>query len=338
LAVDALLTGRVVQRGDTIQVSADLTNVQDNTEIWGEQYERKSSDIIALQRQIAGDIAEKLRSKLSGTEKQQVTKQGTQNPEAYQLYVKGRYYWTKRTNANIKTAISYFNQAIDKDPGYAQAYAGLADAYSVLSNFGGDPRDVLPKSQAAAEKALELDPTLARPHADLGMLKMTYSWDFSGGETEFRKAIELDPSDATAHQWFAEALAYIGGPISSIRWRPSSVTCRGKFFILTANLTRQLRWRRKPSPTIPRLAQRTWVWQFPTGAGINIRKPSRSLQPQLAWRTTGISSRSPPPWTRAFILVDGRARCARQSKSRWRNANPRRNTLSLTQSLSSMPI
>jgi serine/threonine protein kinase/Tfp pilus assembly protein PilF len=211
LAVDALLTGRVVQRGDTIQVSADLTNVQDNTEIWGEQYERKSSDIIALQRQIAGDIAEKLRSKLSGTEKQQVTKQGTQNPEAYQLYVKGRYYWTKRTNANIKTAISYFNQAIDKDPGYAQAYAGLADAYSVLSNFGGDPRDVLPKSQAAAEKALELDPTLARPHADLGMLKMTYSWDFSGGETEFRKAIELDPSDATAHQWFAEALAYIGG-------------------------------------------------------------------------------------------------------------------------------
>jgi TolB-like protein/Tfp pilus assembly protein PilF len=210
LTVDALLTGRVVQRGDTIQVSAELTNVQDNTEIWGKQYERKSSDIMSLQEQIAGDVAEKLRSKMSGTEKQQVMKQGTQNPEAYQLYVKGRYYWNKRTNADIQTAISYFNQAIDKDPGYALAYAGLADAYGVLSNYGGDPDDVIPKSNAAAEKALELDPTLARPHADLGANKMQY-WDFSGGEAEFRKAFELDPSDATAHQWFGQVLSFIGG-------------------------------------------------------------------------------------------------------------------------------
>jgi TolB-like protein len=121
-----LLTGRMVQHGDKIQVSAELTRVQDNTEIWGEQYERKASSATSspLQQQIAGDIAEKLRSKLTGAEKQQVTKQGTQNPEAYQLYVKGRYYWNKRTNADIKTAISYFNQAIDKDPGYALAYAG----------------------------------------------------------------------------------------------------------------------------------------------------------------------------------------------------------------------
>jgi len=211
LTVDALLTGRVVQRGDTIQVSADLTNVQDNTEIWGEQYERKASDIISLQQQIAGDIADKLRSKLTGAEKQQFTKQGTQNPEAYQLYVKGRYYWNKRTGADIKTAISYFNQAIERDPGYALAYAGLADAYGVLDEYGGDPNDVNPKSNAAAEKALELDPTLARPHADLGYNKMEYNWDFSGGEAEFRKALELDPSDATTHQWFAQNLAYIGG-------------------------------------------------------------------------------------------------------------------------------
>ena len=211
LTVDALLTGRVVQHGDTIQVSADLTNVQDNTEIWGEHYERKSSDIISLQQQIAGDIAGKLRSKMSGAEKQQVTRQGTQNPEAYQLYVKGRYYWNKRTNADIKTAISYFNQAIDKDPGYAMSYAGLADAYSVLSSFGSDSNDVIPKATAAAEKALELDPTLARPHADLGANKVEYNRDFSGGEAEFRKAFELDPSDATAHEWFAEMLAFIGG-------------------------------------------------------------------------------------------------------------------------------
>jgi serine/threonine protein kinase/Tfp pilus assembly protein PilF len=211
LTVDALLTGRVVQRGDTIQVSADLTNVQDNTEIWGEQYERKASDIISLQQQIAGDIAGKLRSKLSGAEKQQVTKQGTQSPEAYQLYVKGRYYWNKRTNADIKTAISYFNQAIDKDPGYALAYAGLADAYGVLPNYGGDPKEFTPKADAAARKALELDPNLAGPHALLASDKAAVDWDFAGGEAEFRKALELDPSDATTHQWYSEMLDGLPG-------------------------------------------------------------------------------------------------------------------------------
>jgi len=211
LSVDALLTVRVVQHGDTIQVGTDLTNVRDNTEIWGQRYERKTSDILSLQEQIASDIAGQLRSRLSGDQKQHVSKQGTQNPEAYQLYVKGRYYWNKRTNADVKTAISYFKQAIDRDPGYALAYAGLADAYSVLSNFGGDPSDVIPKSNAAAEKALELDPTLARPYAVLGANHMQRDWDFSGGEAESRKALELDPSDATAHQWFAESLAFIGG-------------------------------------------------------------------------------------------------------------------------------
>jgi eukaryotic-like serine/threonine-protein kinase len=211
LTVDALLTGRVVQRGDTIQVSADLTSVQDNTEIWGERYERKASDVISLQQQIAGDVADKLRSKLSRAEKQQVTKQGTQNPEAYQLYVKGRYYWNKRTSADLRAAISYFKQAIDKDPGYALAYSGMADAYGVLTNYGSDPNDVTPKASAAAERALELDPTLARPHAVLGYNKMLYDWNFSGGEAQFRRAFELDPSDATAHQWFSETLSYIGG-------------------------------------------------------------------------------------------------------------------------------
>jgi eukaryotic-like serine/threonine-protein kinase len=211
LTVDALLTGRIVQRGDAIQVSADLTNVRDNTEIWGEQYERKASDVLSLQQQIAGDIADKLRSKLSGAEKQQVTKQGTQNPEAYQLYVKGRYYWNKRTNADIKTAISYFNQAIDKDPGYALAYAGLADAFGTISNYGEDPKEFVPKADAAARKALELDPTLASPHAILAADKAGIDWDFPGGEAEFRKALELDPSNASVHQWFSEMLQGLSG-------------------------------------------------------------------------------------------------------------------------------
>jgi tetratricopeptide (TPR) repeat protein len=148
---------------------------------------------------------------LTGAEKQQVTKLGTQNPEAYQFYVKGRYYWNKRTNADIKTAISYFNQAIDKDPGYALAYAGLADAYGTLPSYGGDPNELVPKSNAAAERALELDPSLARPHAVLASNKTEFSWDFPGGEAEYRKAIALDPNDATAHQWFSEDLSNIGG-------------------------------------------------------------------------------------------------------------------------------
>jgi serine/threonine protein kinase/tetratricopeptide (TPR) repeat protein len=211
LTVDALLTGRVVQHGDTVQVSADLTNVHDNTEIWGEQYERKASDIIALQQQIAGDIVGKLRSSMTGAEKQQVTKQGTQDPEAYQLYVKGRYSWNKRTMTDLNAAVMYFNQAIDKDPNYALAYVGIADVYVVMGSFGGDANESSAKGKAAAEKALELDPTLARAHADLGIVKMQHDWDFAGGEAEFRRAFELDPSDATAHQWFSQCISYLGG-------------------------------------------------------------------------------------------------------------------------------
>jgi serine/threonine protein kinase len=211
LGVSALVSGRVTPRGENIEVSAELTDVRDNTEIWGQHYSSKSAEIISLQQQIAGDIAEKLRSKLSVAEKQQVTKQGTQNAEAHELYLRGRYSWSKRTAADLKAAISYFNQAIDKDPGYSLAYSGLADAYSVLPYFGGPPSENYPKSNAAARKALELDPTLAHPHAVLAASEMEYEWDFSGGEAEYKKAFELDPNDATAHQWYAEDIAWIGG-------------------------------------------------------------------------------------------------------------------------------
>ena len=125
----------------------------------------------------------------STPEKQQVSKQGTQNPEANELYLKGRSYWDKRTLPDLETAVSYFNQAIAKDPGYALAYAGLADAYAILPDNGGDPREDIPKSDAAARKALELDSTLARPHADLGYNKMLYEFDFAKGEAEFKKAL-----------------------------------------------------------------------------------------------------------------------------------------------------
>jgi TolB-like protein/predicted Ser/Thr protein kinase len=211
LGVSALVSGRMVPRGDSIEVSAELTDVRDNTEIWGQHYSGKSTDIISLQQQIASDIAEKLRYKLSTSEKQQVTKQGTQNPEAYELYLKGRYLWNKRTPSDVASAISYFNQAIAKDPGYALAYSGMADAYGTLPAYGGTPREDYPKSNAAARKALELDATLAHPHAVLGSNEIGYDWDFAGGESEYKKAFDLDPNDASAHQLYAADIGMIDG-------------------------------------------------------------------------------------------------------------------------------
>jgi len=209
LGVSALVSGRLTPHGDNVEVSAELTDVRDNTEIWGQHYSGKSTELIALQQQIAGDIAEKLRSKLSASERQKVTKQGTQNPEAYELYLKGLYYWNKQTSSDLATAISYFNQAIAKDPAYAQPYSGLASAY--WAGYGDAPTEVYPKSSAAARKALELDPSLALAHAVLGDNEIEYDWDFAGGETEFKKALELDPNDATAHHFYAFDIGMIGG-------------------------------------------------------------------------------------------------------------------------------
>jgi TolB-like protein len=211
LGVPVVVSGRVTLHGDSIDISTELTDVRDNTEIWGQRYTGKRADIVSLQERMAGDVAGRLRASLSSAEKQEIVKQGTQDPEAYALYLKGRYEWNNRSFTRLNTAISYFNQAIAKDPEYALAYSGIADAYSVLPNFGGNPNEDASKSNAAARKALELDSTLAHTHAVLGNNEMQYDWDFAAGEAEFKKAIELDPNDATAHQWYAENLGTIGG-------------------------------------------------------------------------------------------------------------------------------
>jgi tetratricopeptide (TPR) repeat protein len=156
-------------------------------------------------------VTQPLYGQLGTSENQQGANQGTHNPEAYELYLKGRSYWDKRTLSDLETAVSYFNQAIAKDPGYALAYSALADAYAVLPDYGGSASEDIPKSQAAARKALELDATLGRPHADLGYTKFRHEWDFAGGEAEFKKAIALDPNDATTHAWYAENIGTIGG-------------------------------------------------------------------------------------------------------------------------------
>jgi TolB-like protein/Tfp pilus assembly protein PilF len=211
LGVLVVVSGRVMVQGDTIDISTELTDVRDNTEIWGHRYTGKNANLISLQQQIASDIAGKLRATLSPAARQQVTNQGTRDAQAYSLYLKGRYAWNKRTLADLRTAVSYFDQAIAQDPGYALAYSGLADAYSVIPFFSVNPSEYYAKSNAAARRAMELDATLSHPHAILGSNEMSNDWDFAGGEAEFKKALELDPNDATAHQWYAEDLSTLGG-------------------------------------------------------------------------------------------------------------------------------
>ena len=346
LGVSALVSGRVVPRGDNIEVSAELTDVRDNTEIWGQHYSGKSADIISLQQQIAGDIAEKLRSKLSTSEKQQVTKQGTQNPEAYELYLKGRYYWNKRTPSDLDTAISYFNQAIAKDPGYALAYSGLADAYSVLPNYGGTPSEDYPKSNAAARKALELDATLAHPHAVLGSNEMEYDWDFAGGEAEFKKAFELDPNDATAHQWYAEDIGMIGGreqealaevnrahqldPLS-----PIISTEVGVVHILARQYDEAIAVCKKVANENPTFALAHYCLAERIGENACTRRSLKNGRPMASFPATETNLNSLLPWNKDFVQRAGRVLSPKALKPGKRNARPA--TRLRTRLLHSMP-
>ncbi|HKC66099.1 MAG TPA: protein kinase [Pyrinomonadaceae bacterium] len=210
LNVRAVLTGRVLQHGDDLTVSAELIDTRDNRLLWGERYDRKMTDLNAVQQEIARVVSEKLRQKLTGEEQRQLAKQDTTNSEAYQFYLKGRYYWNKRSPDNFRKAISYFQQALERDPNYALAYSGLADAYCLLPNYGGStPAETMPKAKAAARKALEIDDSLAEGHASLGQI-LFYDWDFAGGERELRRAIELNPNYASAHQWLGELLSAMG--------------------------------------------------------------------------------------------------------------------------------
>ncbi|MEK6323139.1 MAG: protein kinase [Acidobacteriota bacterium] len=210
LKVQAVLTGRMVQRGDSLSISAEFVDVRDNSHIWGEQYNRRLSDILAVQEEIARQISERLRLRLSGDDQRRLTKHDTENTEAYQLYLKGRYYWNKRSAEGTRKAIEYFKQAIDADPNYALAYAGLADSYGFLTEFCGVPKEeTYPKARAAARKALELDDTLAEAHTSLAA-NLQADTDWSGAEREFKRAIELNPNYPTAHHWYGEYLQIMG--------------------------------------------------------------------------------------------------------------------------------
>jgi serine/threonine protein kinase/Tfp pilus assembly protein PilF len=215
LGVRAVLTGRLLQLGDALMIGAELVDVSDGSHLWGEQYNRKPSDIFAVQEEIAREISDNLQLKLSGEEKQRLVKRYTENTEAYHLYLKGRYFWNKRTHENLEKGTEYFKQAIEADPAYALAYSGLADSYA-LRGVALPPRDAFPRAIAASRKALEIDDTVAEAHTSLAFARMYFEWDWTGAESEFKRALELNPNYATAYQWYGRYLSAMGRTSESV--------------------------------------------------------------------------------------------------------------------------
>jgi TolB-like protein/Tfp pilus assembly protein PilF/tRNA A-37 threonylcarbamoyl transferase component Bud32 len=207
LKVDAVLTGRVTQRGDELSVQADLINAADGTEIWGSRYSRRMADISSLRGEIANDIAGRLKAKVTGEQHQQMMKVATTNSEAYQLYLKGRYNWNLRTTESLKLSVDSFQRAIQADPGYALAYAGLADAYNVIPSYGAgiNSSQAHTLGTAAARKALELDPSSPEAHASFAV-SLAFDCKWQDAEREFRRALELNPNNSTAHYFYSFAI------------------------------------------------------------------------------------------------------------------------------------
>jgi TolB-like protein/Tfp pilus assembly protein PilF len=213
LNVQAILNGRVVQRGDQLTLSLELVDAQTENVIWSERYNRKLTDLVTLHGEIAHDVSNELRVRLSGADEQKLAKNYTENAEAYQLYLKGLFHWNKRTPRDLQKSVEYFQQAVSIDPNYAPAFAGLADAYALLAAFGGaSPREVMPKAKDAAFKAISLDNQLAEPHVALGHVAQFYDYDFVSAEREFKRAIELNPRYAVAHEFYGTLLSNLNRP------------------------------------------------------------------------------------------------------------------------------
>src|SRR5678815_1759516 len=218
LGVDAVMSGRLIQRGDDLVISVDLIDVRNKKTLWGEQFQRKMSDLLTTQSEITSAIADKLQLRLSGKDSSGIAKTYTSNNEAYQLYLQGRYFWNKRSSGNLKKATELLKAATDKDPNFALAYAGLADCYVVSYYYVGEkPRDLMPLAKTFAAKAIQLDPTLAEPHATLAFASWLLDWDRTTAETEFRRAIELNPNYPTAHHWYSRYLRGVGRPDEAFR-------------------------------------------------------------------------------------------------------------------------
>ena len=209
LNVQAVVTGRITQLDDNLAISVELTDARDKRHIWGEQYKRNLRDLLAVQEEISRDISNKLRLKLTGEEQTRTAKHYSENIEAYQLYLKGRYA-NQQQKEEFDKAIEYFNKAIEKDPNYALAYVGLSEVYWRAAGQSLSAREAMPKARDAALKALQIDETLAEAHTALGLVQALYDYDFAGGEREFKRAVELNPGSAFVHQWYGWYLSAIG--------------------------------------------------------------------------------------------------------------------------------
>jgi len=210
LKVRTVLMGVVRQVGDRLNVQVDLVDAMTGTQLWGQEYERKLADVLAVKQALVREVTAKLRLKLTGEQQQRLTQRDTTNPEAYQFYLRGRYYWNKRTAENLKKAMEQFQQAADKDPSYALAYVGLADTYVLLENYAGThANETLPKAKAFAERALQLDSSLAEAHTSLGYVYNNL-WQWKEAEEEFKRATKLNPNYPTAHHWYSLCLLDVG--------------------------------------------------------------------------------------------------------------------------------
>src|SRR5580765_4908874 len=204
LEVDAVMSGRLVQRGDNLMISVELVDARTKKLLWGEQYDRKMSELLATQREIATEITNKLQLKLAGNETKGITKKYTDNNEAYQLYLKGRFYFAKRTKEDLYKSIELFEQAVKLDPKFALGYVGIAESWTVIPSFPyAAPSEATPKAKAAITKALEIDPDLPEAHTVSAMIAATYDWDWAKAENEFKRSLELDPNLAITHYRYA---------------------------------------------------------------------------------------------------------------------------------------
>jgi serine/threonine protein kinase/tetratricopeptide (TPR) repeat protein len=211
LSVRAVLTGRIMQSGGSLRIGTELVDVATGSQLWGAQYDRKPGDIFAVQDEISGEISGKLRLQLTRAEKKQLTKRHTENDEAYHLYLKGRHHWNRWTEEGFYKAIEHFQQAIESDPSYALAYAGLADCYVLLGwNSYLPPKEAFPKGKAAARAALQFDPDLAEAHTPLAAVLWLHDWEWDKAQTEFKRSLELGPKYPTANHWYAEYTMTMG--------------------------------------------------------------------------------------------------------------------------------
>ncbi|HKO44506.1 MAG TPA: protein kinase [Pyrinomonadaceae bacterium] len=211
LKVGAVLAGRVVRQGDRLIINTELIDVSDGSQLWSGEYNNSVSEILAVQDEISQKISESLRVRLTGEDEQKLRKRYTTNAEAYELYLKGRYFWNKRDAEGLRNGIKYFKAAEEKDPTYALAYSGLADSYALLSDIGAvKPADEMAKARAAAQRAVDIDPTLAEAYTSRAFVKLAHDWDWLGAEADFKKALQLNPKYPTAHQWYASYLMQMG--------------------------------------------------------------------------------------------------------------------------------